>query len=166
MTDIFLQPGEYFVGNAECRIRTLLGSCVSIILWHPVRRVGALSHFLLSSRGVDPAPELDARYGAEAMRLMLRELKRLNVSATECQGKIFGGANMFPQQIKAGRPNVGQRNGETARDLLHSHGISIVSESLFGVGHRQIIFDVKSGDVWVRQFELVDTCPPEMRKFA
>lgn len=160
MTDIFLQPGEYFVGDAECRIRTLLGSCVSIILWHPVRRVGALSHFLLSSRGANPLPELDARYGEEAMCLMLRELKRLNVSATECQGKIFGGGNMFPQQIKAGRLNVGQRNGETARDLLRSHRIPIVSESLFGVGHRQIIFDVKSGHVWARQLELVDAHQP------
>lgn len=97
---------------------------------------------------------------------MLRELKRLNVSATECQGKIFGGGNMFPQQIQAGRSNVGQRNGETARDLLHSHGIPIVSESLFGVGHRQIIFDVKSGHVWARQLELVDADQPYMRKPA
>lgn len=166
VTDIFLQPGEYFVGNAEYRIRTLLGSCVSIILWHPGRRVGALSHFLLSSRGADPVPELDARYGEEVMCLMLRELKRLNVTATECQGKIFGGGNMFPQQTKAGMPNVGQRNGKAARCLLRSHGISIVSESLFGVGHRQIIFDIRSGDVWARQLELVDVNQAEMRKFA
>lgn len=170
VTDIFLQPGEYFVSDAECRMRTLLGSCISIIMWHRARRVGAMSHFLLSSRGADPVSELntelDARYGTEAMCLMLRELKRLNVSATECQGKIFGGANMFPQQTQAGRSNVGQRNGETARDLLYSHGIPIVSESLFGVGHRQIIFDVKSGHVWARQLELVDADQPYMRKPA
>ena len=47
--------------------------------------------------------------------------------------------------------NVGQRNGEAALELLNHHGIPIVSESLFGVGHRQIIFDIRNGDVWCHQ---------------
>jgi chemotaxis protein CheD len=29
-----------------------------------------------------------------------------------------------------------------------------VSESLFGIGHRQIIFDVSNGDVWAYQVQL------------
>jgi chemotaxis protein CheD len=164
--DIFLQPGEYFVGDADYRIRTLLGSCVSITLWHPARRIGAMSHFLLSRRGPATVPALfaplaphlphplevmDARYGEEAMDLMLAELRRARVAPDECQGKIFGGGNMFPQLQRNEVMNVGHRNGEAARGLLHAHGIRIVSESLFGDGHRQIIFDVRSGDVWARQ---------------
>ncbi|HXA46249.1 MAG TPA: chemotaxis protein CheD, partial [Burkholderiaceae bacterium] len=153
-TNIVLNPGEYFVGGANCRISTLLGSCVSISLWHPVKKIGGLSHFLLSSRGGGKSSELDARYGEEVMLLMLADLKQLGVNASDCQGKIFGGGNMFPAQVTAGMPNVGKRNGETARSLLHTHGISIVSESLYGVGHRQIIFDVNTGNVWVRQNKL------------
>ncbi len=164
--DIFLQPGEYFVGDEQYRIRTLLGSCVSITLWHPVRRIGALSHFLLSKRNDESQTELDARYGEDAMRLMLRELARLKVKPSECEGKIFGGGNMFPRQIRTGMLNVGQRNGEAARHLLRAHGISLVSESLFGLGHRQIIFDVKSGDVWVRQIAPIDNGQTKMRKCA
>jgi chemotaxis protein CheD len=164
--EIFLQPGEYFVGDAEYRIRTLLGSCVSIMLWHPQKHIGALSHFLLSNRGAHAACELDARYGEDVMCLMLRDLKRLNVAASDCQGKIFGGGNMFPRQAKAGMLNVGQRNGETARQLLCAHGIPIVSESLFGLGHRQIIFDVRTGHVWSRQITPVDAHQPETRKSA
>lgn len=165
-TDIFLQPGEYFVGDAAHRICTVLGSCVSIMLWHPARRIGALSHFLLASRGTEPGAQLDARYGEEAMSLMLRELGQLKISATECQGKIFGGANMFPKQVKAGLPNVGKRNGETARSLLQSHGIPLVSESLFGIGHRKIIFDISTGNVWARQEKLLDAQAPELKEAA
>jgi chemotaxis protein CheD len=164
--DIFVQPGEYFVGDEKYRIRTLLGSCVSIVLWHPIKQVGALSHFLLSSRSAQSPPELDARYGDDAMWLMLRDLKRLNVTTTECHGKIFGGGNMFPQQVRSGTANVGERNGETGRSWLRAHGIRIVSESLFGVGHRQIIFDVKSGHVWARQVELIDAHQSELRRTA
>jgi len=163
LVEIFVKPGEFFVGDAQYRIHTLLGSCVSIVLWHPEKHVGALSHFLLSNRGSKIPSELDARYGEEVMWLMLDELKHWRVAAKDCQGKIFGGGNMFPKQARAGMINVGQRNGETARSLLRSHGISITSESLFGVGHRRIIFEVCSGDVWVRQVEPHDPHQPEMR---
>jgi len=164
--DIFLQPGDYYVGDADCRIRTLLGSCVSITLWHPAKLIGAMSHFLLASRGDRPLLELDGRYGEEAMLLMLRDLARAQVVPSECQAKIFGGGDMFPRQGRADSLNIGQKNGEAARRLLRSHGIPIVSESLFGVGHRQIIFDVASGDVWARQIEPVAAEPLESRESA
>ncbi len=149
--DIFLQPGEYFVGDAGYRIRTLLGSCVSITLWHPHLRIGAMSHFLLGSSGRGLKSALDARYGDDVMCLMLQELERSNVRPAECQAKIFGGANMFPEQMGSAAATVGRNNGATARALLQSHSIRVVSESLFGVGHRQILFDICSGDVWSRQ---------------
>lgn len=153
LIDLFLQPGEYFVGDASYRLRTLLGSCVSITLWHPQRRVGAMSHFLLayrdSNRPGRNAP--DGRYGEEAMQLMLQELRQMDVNVRECQAKIFGGGNMFPDRPSKGGLNVGQRNGEAARALLQAHAIPVVSESLFGIGHRQIIFDIRDGNVWSRQ---------------
>lgn len=147
--DIFLQPGELFVGDAGFRIRTLLGSCVSITLWHPGARVGGMSHFLLPSRaGTAGAHGLDGRYGDEALQLLLRELRQAGVPTGQCQAKVFGGGNMFPGQTWAGAIQVGQRNGEAARQLLQEQNITVVSESLFGIGHRQIIFDVQLGDVW------------------
>lgn len=152
LIDIFLQPGEFFVADAEYQMRTMLGSCVSITLWHPLKRIGAMSHFLLPTRGAsDQGQALDARYGDEALQLMLDELQLMGVAPSQCQGKVFGGGNMFPDHIHAGALNVGQRNGEAALDLLRRHGVPIVSESLFGIGHRQIIFDVCKGDVWCHQ---------------
>jgi chemotaxis protein CheD len=159
LIDIFLQPAEYFVGDEGYRIRTLLGSCVSITLWHPGRKIGAMSHFLLPSRAPtdDAVRTLDARYGEEAMSLMLQELRNVDVRPTQCIGKIFGGGNMFPRQARRESLNVGQRNGEAARSLLRLHGVQIASESLFGMGHRQIIFDIGNGDVWARQITPADS---------
>lgn len=152
LIDIFLQPGEFFVADADYQIRTMLGSCVSITLWHPFARVGAMSHFLLPTRGVpDRSDGLDARYGDEAMELMVGELKQLGIAVGQCQGKVFGGGNMFPDHLRSGGVHVGQRNGEAALELLNRHGVPILSESLFGIGHRQIIFDVRNGDVWCHQ---------------
>jgi chemotaxis protein CheD len=152
LIDIFLQPGDLQVADAGYQLRTILGSCVSITLWHAATRIGAMSHFLLPTRGGPRRKQaLDGRYGDEALQAILKQLKLAGVAPAQCQGKIFGGGNMFATQLHAGAINVGQRNGEAARTLLREHGITVASESLFGFGHRQIIFDVSNGDVWSHQ---------------
>nr|WP_297350954.1 chemotaxis protein CheD [uncultured Caldimonas sp.] len=159
-TEVVLQPGQYFVGDARYRMRTVLGSCVSITLWHAAKRVGAMSHFLLPQRtNAHHGGPLDARYGEEALRLMLQRLfVDHGVAPRECEAKVFGGGDMFPLRDQDPGCSVGRRNGEAAHRLLLAHGIPVRSESLFGKGHRQIYFDVDSGDVWVRL-----TAPPEDR---
>lgn len=166
--EIFLDPGEYFVGDDSFQVRTLLGSCVSITLWHPIKRFGAMCHFLLSSRpaaALDmdrrkanrPANErraataLDGKYADEVMLLMLSELREAKVAPEQCLAKVFGGGNMFPGRRMEDNLNVGKKNGETAKMLLRSHGIDLVSEDLYGNGHREVIFNVGNGDVWIRQ---------------
>ena len=91
-----------------------------------------------------------------AVPKLQQTLERGGVLLSECQGKIFGGGDMFPHQVRSSGIHVGRRNGETARDLLYSYGVSLLSESLFGIGHRQIIFDIGSGDVWARQVQPVN----------
>ncbi|MDE0855394.1 MAG: chemotaxis protein CheD [Nevskia sp.] len=149
--DIFLQPGEYFVGDADFRVRTILGSCVSITLWAPLPRLGAMSHSLLASRA-RPGGEADSRYVDEALELMLAGLAQGGVRPKDCRAKVFGGGNMFPNQKAGGSGrSVGRSNGEAALALLQAKGIPIESQDLFGAGHRQIIFDIRTGDVWSRQ---------------
>ncbi|MEH3086341.1 MAG: chemotaxis protein CheD [Xylophilus ampelinus] len=160
-TDIFLQPGEHFVGDATQRLRTMLGSCVAVTLWHPRRQVGAMSHFLLAERGRRaPGDVLDGRYGDESLALMVRGLGRMRVDPRECDAKIFGGGNMFPGRPASALQSIGQRNGEAARRLLQAQGIPVRSEHLYGDGHRQVVFDIASGAVWVRQIAPGHSPPP------
>ncbi len=150
--EVVLQPGEFFVGDRKHRVRTLLGSCVSITLWHPRARIGAMSHYMLAQRGInDRDIALNARYGEEALTLMIEQLARLGVAAASCQAKVFGGGEMFMSQPRS--PTVGRRNGDAARALLRERGIVLTAASMFGVGHRNIIFNVDTGDVWSRQVD-------------
>jgi chemotaxis protein CheD len=164
ITDVVLMPGEFFVGGAGYRPSTLLGSCVSVTLWHRVRRIGAMSHFLLSTRGCADAG-LDGRYGDEAIFLMLKELTRHGVAPPECEAKIFGGASMQAGGL-ADSLQVGQKNGDIAQRILRELGIPVVSESLFGQGHRNIIFDIASGYVWARQVKPMSVALPQARSTA
>ncbi|MED5621992.1 chemotaxis protein CheD [Ideonella sp. BN130291] len=151
MKVVFLNPGEWFVGDSTHEVHTLLGSCVSITLWDPVLHVGAMSHFLLTAGAVRAPVRRDGRYAEGAMALMLEGLARRGVPASRCQAKIFGGGHMFPAQPRSGPVDVGRRNGEAARRLLRAQGIEVRAESLFGAGHRNIVFEIATGNVWARQ---------------
>lgn len=157
LMDVFLHPGELFVADENFQIRTILGSCVSITLWHPKLRLGGMSHFLLPTRvPTTGSAALDGRYGDESLELLFRDLNAAGANPLQCEARIFGGGNMFPchrhtkgQLFKGG--TVGMRNGEAARELLRLHGIRVVTESLFGEGHRQVVFNVSKGEVWAKQ---------------
>jgi chemotaxis protein CheD len=154
--DIFLQPGEVYFGDAETRIRTVLGSCVAVTLWHRERRIGGMCHFMLPARGRPAAPdggnefnELDGRYGDEAIELLMREIRRHRSHAADYEVKVFGGGNMFPHAAR-GNGDVGRRNGDFALERLAAVGLPIARHHLAGNGHRQVVFEVWSGDVWLR----------------
>ena len=148
--DIFLAPGEYFVGDARYRIRTLLGSCVAVTVWHPNLLVGGMCHYMLPKHPAGKRGALDGRYADEALELMLQEIRKVGTWPNEYQVKLFGGGHMFSAHQAVSEDHVGAKNVEMARILMKRHGFSSCAEHLGGVGHRNIFFDIWSGHVWVR----------------
>ncbi len=151
--DIFLNPGDVFFGDKNVRLRTILGSCVAITAWHPELKIGGMCHYMLPGRGQRKTAQLDGRYADEAVLLLLREAMRSRTNPYDYEVKIFGGGNMFG---KAGRRTLGQfnvadRNIIAGQELLQRHGFLAAAEHLGGEGHRNIIFEISTGDVWVRQ---------------
>lgn len=148
--DIFLHQGEVYFGDRETRIRTVLGSCVAVTLWHPDLLIGGMCHYMLPSRHQTTPKPLDGKYADEALALMLSEIKRSGTRAREYQVKLFGGGDMFPASKKLREQHVGFKNVEAGRELLIRHGLKIQAEHLGGDGHRNLIFDIWSGHVWMK----------------
>lgn len=147
----YLNPGELYFGQGHVRIATLLGSCVSITLWHPDKRHGGMCHFILDSRGA-PAERLDGRYADEAMALFLAELSQRGTRPRDYEVKLFGGGNMFASTPSASGPlDVGARNVAAAEHLLAMHGFPPAkARHVGGHGHRRLLFELWNGDVWMR----------------
>lgn len=152
--EIFLNPGEHYFGDRQTRIRTLLGSCVAITLWHPHHLIGGMCHYLLPGRERDQAPGFDGRYADEALFLLIEQLTRAGTCRQDYEVKIFGGGNMFPHALphptRGRHDHVGRKNALAGRELLRRHGMRVTGEDLEGAGHRKIIFDLWSGEVWVQ----------------
>lgn len=149
--DIFLQPGEFYFSDRETRIRTLLGSCVAITLWHPRLQIGGMCHYLLPMHHSNSEQsELDGRYANDAIALFMLELDKTGTWPSDYEVKMFGGGNQFPNQIKSNQVSVPDNNINVGRSLLKQHGFTIKANHLGGTGHRNVIFDVWSGQVWMQ----------------
>jgi len=162
--EIFLQPGDFYFGDVNTRLRTLLGSCVSITMWHPTRLIGGMCHYLLPSREGASATSLDGRYAKEAMQMFMKEIRAAKTHPSEYSVKLFGAGNMFPGIKKKNScdpdkceisintcMNISCKNIAIARTLTASNGLVVAAEDLGGNSHRQIAFDIRNGHVWVRK---------------
>jgi chemotaxis protein CheD len=151
--EVFLQPGEFYFGEENTRIRTLLGSCVAVTLWHPKLRIGGMAHYMLPQRaGRAACQPLDGRYAEEVMLMFQRELQQTKTRPADYRVKLFGGGRMFAHVQKVKRHvDVSDRNVEFGRQLMAQHGFKIHAEDLGGDGHRNVVFDLWSGDVWLKK---------------
>lgn len=145
---VFLNPGDFYFGGKDARISTLLGSCVSITLWHPRRHIGGMCHYMLTERKRPANAKLDGRFASEAFELFLQQVEAAGTRPSEYQAKLFGGANMLADP-SGKQMDIGPRNVAHGRQLLAANHIALMAEHVGGSGRRKLHFDIWSGDVWL-----------------
>ena len=147
--EIFLQPGEFhFTEDPDTRVRTLLGSCVAMTMWHPRLRYGAMCHYLLPTRGNRRVRKLDGRFGDEAYLLFLAAAAQHDTDPNDYEIKLFGGGDMFPSVRN--KPAIGHQNVHAGLALLERHGQPVKARHVGGKGHRIVMLDAWNGAVWVK----------------
>ena len=151
--EVFLHPGDYYFAGRYTRISTVLGSCVSMTFWHPRLLVGGMCHYMLPESGreyrASARTASDGRYADMAVAMLLEEMKAVGAPHKEYQVKLFGGGNMFPSVGNSKDAGLGAKNVQAARQLVQQHGFDCVAEHLGDSGHRKVIFEVWSGEVWI-----------------
>jgi chemotaxis protein CheD len=151
--DVFLNAGEFFFRAADTapppdiRVRTLLGSCVSIVLWHPVLGAG-MSHSVLPVRSSTQGP-LDGNHCEGAVALFLRELRRRGTPPALFQAFLVGGARMSIGVRNGNKASVGERNVDASRTLLLAAGFAIAGEHVGGSGPRRLTMQLQTGRIEV-----------------
>lgn len=151
---IFLHPGELHFDSGDVLIETLLGSCVTVTLRHRAQPVGGMCHFLLPSRPRRPDLQLgetalDARYGDEALVVLMKQLAAARVPYGECIASVYGGANVIRFESN-GRPTVGESNISFALERLNAFGFAVETLDVGGGNYRYLKFDLGSGNMHVR----------------
>jgi chemotaxis protein CheD len=139
--------GRWGVAAAPTAIRTLLGSCVGVVLYDRIARLGGVAHVVLpESRG---ATEQLGRFADTAIPALISDIDRAlgRPSRGRLSAKLAGGASMF----QAGPAlNIGQRNCEAVERILAELGVKIEAKDVGGDAGRHLTLDTRSGIVTIR----------------
>ncbi len=142
----FLLPGEYAVSRTEGEIATLLGSCVSVTLWHPEKKYCAMNHFMLPEF---PDSKNDkGRYGDTSTELIIRMMSRVEANLKKIQAGVYGGGAVTGHLGSS--TNIGEKNIAMAYRILSEKGIKVVEKEVGGKNGRRIYMDGNTGKVTVR----------------
>lgn len=146
--------GELDVLQGTGVLRTLLGSCIGLVLHDARSGVGGLAHIVLpSSNGSNHAP---GKYADTAVPELIRLIGNLGGKTRNLSAKLAGGANMFASS----NPNViGDQNLAMVEQLLQKEGIPVVGRHCGGQQGRRMAYDVETGKVTV---EIVGGSPIEL----
>ena len=140
--------GRWAVARAPVTLRTLLGSCLGVILHDRHSRVGGLAHVVLpDSRGSADHP---GKYADTAIPALLADLaKTLGTrTAPRVTAKLFGGASMFQQSSPA--MDIGRQNCEAVEQVLTGLGVLVLARDVGGETGRRLTFDTQTGIVTVK----------------
>ena len=153
--EYFLQPGDVVFGGHQMRLCTVLGSCVALVFWHPQRLLGGMCHYMLPRQRSQGAGNLNGRYAADALALLLECIHRAGARPEQFEVSLFGGADMFPGIKRCNGIGIGQQNVNAARSLIQAHGLQCQVYHVGGRGHRHLVFDVGTGRLQLNHADFV-----------
>ena len=133
------------VVKAPDSIRTVLGSCVGIVLYDRKARTGAMGHVILpsSAEGVgDPG-----KFADTALDLLLEEMVKAGATRQNLSAKIAGGARMFGAASTSG---LGDRNVVAVKNCLENRHVPLLAEHCGGGKGRKITLDPSTGALAVQ----------------
>jgi chemotaxis protein CheD len=159
---LVLMPGQMHLGQQAASVRTLLGSCVAITLWHPVRRIGGMCHFLLPQRQRRPGDAPDGRYGDEAVEAMVKTLQTLRAEPREFVAHLYGGADTL-SGCSAVRFNIGERNIEQGWRLIDRFGFTLDGVDVGDDIPRVVSLALSTGQVSMRRGSGSGKAPDHLR---
>lgn len=136
-----LMPGDVALALAGEQLKTLLGSCVSVILTDQRRTMAAMCHIV----HVGQPNAYNTAYGVCAMDAMFARLRSIGATPKLCQAYVYGGGNMFTQLFSQQR-HVGISNVDWVLDFLHDEQIAILGHCLGGNGYRKVSWTVGLGE--------------------
>ncbi|MCE9544009.1 MAG: chemotaxis protein CheD [Planctomycetia bacterium] len=124
-----------------------LGSCLGIVAYDPVARIGGLLHAMLPTATLNPekARLRPFMFVDTGVRELLRQMVALGATVRRMKVKVAGGASM--QTGEQDRLAVGKRNYLMLKKALWQHDLLLDAEDVGGSSPRTLYLEVGTGQV-------------------
>jgi chemotaxis protein CheD len=146
--------GQWSVAAAPAVLRTLLGSCVGVVLYDRVAKLGGLAHVVLPSARGAPVDH-PGKYADTAILGMITDFEQQlgGKARTRLTAKLVGGANMFQTESTENANSglsIGRRNQEAIEQILAKLRIPILARDVGGTAGRRVSLNTASGTVTIK----------------
>jgi len=162
--NLYLKPGEMSILEQPTRVTTVLGSCVTVTLYHGQLKLSAICHALLPNckkhlyeSSINDLLDRECQYCPEAFRyvdcavsMMVEAFSRLGACPTETRVSIFGGAKMIGRKHTPVNYPVGLQNVHVARKVIADHGLNISFSDTGGAYGRKLFFNTQTGEATIQ----------------
>lgn len=162
---IYLKPGELCISRSPVVVTTVLGSCVSVTLFHRDSGTSAICH-VLQPRCPRPnscVPDCINRYRYAICTIeeMRRRIVGFGLHPKDMEVKLFGGAAMIgSQRPEVVANSIGQLNVKAAMESIANYGFILKVMDVGGSFGRKIIFNTSTGEVLMKRLQRVAMADP------
>jgi len=139
--------GQMATCRAPDRLACLgLGSCVAVIFYDPVLKIGGVIHALLPKAPANC--DSDEKYVDTGTRKLVKELMAKGAIKERLVAKLVGGAQMF-SNLSLSISDIGKHNVVEAKKTLKELGIRLIAEDTEGNRGRSAYLSTESGRVTI-----------------
>ena len=165
LDSIYLKPGEFHFGENPAVVSTILGSCVSVTMFHPGSGTGAICHGLLPRCGGNNPCNGTCLEGFKyvdcSIKRMIKKFDALGINRVDIQVKIFGGSDMFGARSTDVRSKtIGMENVMVAKTVIEKAGLRVTAFDTRGNQGRKILFFPHTGEVLLKRLRVAAALDP------
>lgn len=126
-----------------------LGSCIGVVVYDGVARVGGLLHFMLPESHIDPekARRNPWMFADTGIPLLFKEAYKYGAEKARLVVKIAGGSQIMDDK---GFFNIGKRNYAAMRKIFWRNNVLIKAEDVGGMINRTVRLEMATGKVWMK----------------
>jgi len=144
--DIFdVNSGEVKVSSAPAVLRALaLGSCVAVMVYDKINKIGGLAHIMLPGRSLGRKKEGGLKYAEDALDFLFNSARQSGANMRNLKVDIIGGANLLGE----GEEGLPEKVLESILGYLRKKNVKPAHKRTGGTKRRTAVLNIESGRVF------------------
>jgi len=126
-----------------------LGSCIGVVIYDSVARVGGVLHYMLPESSLDreKARKNPYMFADTGIPALFKAAYKLGAKKQRMKVVVVGGSQVLDQK---GFFNIGKRNDIAVRKMFHKNNVIIDYKDVGGTVNRTIKIAINTGDIWLK----------------
>ena len=126
-----------------------LGSCIGLVIYDPVARVGGILHYMLPESSIDreKAKIKPFMFADTGIPRFFKTAYKLGAKKPRIKIYVAGGAEILDQK---GFFNIGKRNYMALKKMFFKNKVMINKQDVGGNINRTVRIEIATGDIFVK----------------